>query len=80
MSLRPGLTQEAHTITIDSLAQAFALTYAAASGTITCAASSAGADGDIVTVGDGINPAVTFEYDKSSNGVTSPRTTWPRSR
>jgi hypothetical protein len=69
MALRPGLTQESHSLTIESLAQALA----PATGTITCATNTASADGDIVTISDGMNPAVTYEYDKSANGVTSGR-------
>ncbi len=72
MTLRPGFTQEAHSFAIESLSQALA----AATGTIVCAANAAAADGDIVTVGDGMNPAVTYEYDKSSNGVTATRVAW----
>jgi hypothetical protein len=65
--LRPGFTQEAHSFAIESLAQALA----PATGTITCATNAASADGDTVTIGDGINTAVTYEYDKTGNGVTS---------
>jgi hypothetical protein len=46
-----------------------------ASGTIVCAANAAAADGDIVTVGDGLT-TVTFEYDKTGNGVVAGRTAW----
>ncbi len=49
---------------------------APSAGTIVCAANSAAADGDIVTIGDGINPAVTYEYDKGSDGVTAGRVSW----
>ena len=72
MTLRPGLTQEAHSFSLDTLAQALA----PAGGTITCDTNAAGADGDIVTVSDGINPAVVYEYDKASDGVTGGRVSW----
>lgn len=49
---------------------------ASATGTILCAANTAAADGDIVTIGDGMNPSVSYEYDKSSNGVTAGRVSW----
>jgi hypothetical protein len=49
---------------------------AEATGTILCAANTAAADGDTVTIGDGINPVVTYEYDKSANGVTSGNVSW----
>lgn len=45
-----------------------------ASGLITCVSNANMADSDYITVGDGINPAILFEYDKSANGVTSGRT------
>lgn len=48
----------------------------AATGSILCAADAAAGDGDTVTVGDGINPAIVFEYDKTSNGVAGTNTTW----
>ncbi len=48
----------------------------AASGTITCGTDAAATDGNSVTVGDGIKSAVTFEYDKSSNGVAGSNTSW----
>src|SRR3990167_10012911 len=48
----------------------------AATGTILCTTDAAAADGDTVTVGDGINPAITFEYDKSANGVAGTNTVW----
>lgn len=48
----------------------------AATGTLTCVANASMADGDYVTIGDGINPAILFEYDKSADGVTSGRTSW----
>lgn len=48
----------------------------AATGTITCGTDAAATDGNSVTIGDGINAAVTFEYDKSANGVAGSNTTW----
>jgi hypothetical protein len=72
MALRPSVTQDAFSFSIETLAQALA----PASGTITCAADAAAADGDIVTIGDGMNPAVVYEYDKSGNGVTAGRVAW----
>lgn len=47
-----------------------------ATGTITCGTDAAATDGDSVTIGDGINPAVTYEYDKSVNGVAGGHKTW----
>lgn len=47
-----------------------------ATGTIVCATNAAAADGDIVTIGDGINPPKVYEYDKSANGVTATRISW----
>ena len=41
-----------------------------ATGTIQCAANTAGADGDTVTISDGYTTQV-YEYDKSSNGVVA---------
>ncbi len=48
----------------------------AATGTITCAANTAAADGDTVTIGDNFTAAKVYEYDKSSNGVTATRVSW----
>lgn len=49
---------------------------APSTGTIACAANAAAADGDTVTIGDGMNPAVVYEYDKSANGVGAGHITW----
>ena len=49
---------------------------APATGTIACASNASAADGDSVTIGDGMNPAVVYEYDKSSNGVSVGHVTW----
>lgn len=46
----------------------------ASTGLVTCVTNANMADSDYITVGDGINPAILFEYDKSANGVTSGRT------
>lgn len=48
----------------------------AASGTITCDTNANGADGNTVTIGDGISPAVVYEYDKSANGVAGTNVSW----
>lgn len=55
---------------------ATATSGAEATGTITCAANTAAADGDSVTISDGVNPAVVYEYDKSANGVTAGHVSW----
>ena len=49
---------------------------AKATGTIACGANAGATDGNSVTIGDGINPPVTYEYDKSSNGVAAGNVTW----
>ena len=71
-ALRPGLTQEAHSFSIDTASQALV----SATGTITCAADSAASDGDTVTIPDGLRAAVVYEYDKTGNGVTAGRVSW----
>ncbi len=48
----------------------------AATGLITCATNANMADTDFITIGDGMNPAVLYEYDKSANGVTAGRVNW----
>ncbi len=70
---RPSIVQEQVVLSLETGIQALA----PATGTILCAANTAAADGDIVTIGDGMNPAVTYEYDKTANGVTAGRITWP---
>jgi hypothetical protein len=47
-----------------------------ASGTITCDTNANGADGNTVTIGDGIQAAKVYEYDKSANGVTAGNISW----
>ena len=54
-----------------SHAGAFTNAGGEAVGTILCDTSANGGDGDTLTVNDGINPAVVYEYDKSSNGVSA---------
>lgn len=46
----------------------------ASAGLITCVSNANMADSDYIAVGDGINPPILFEYDKSANGVTAGRT------
>lgn len=53
--------------------QAHGGTAVAATGLITCVTNANMADSDYITIGDGVNPALLFEYDKSANGVTSGR-------
>lgn len=48
----------------------------AASGTVTCGSDAAAADGNSVTIGDGLTPAKVYEYDKSSNGVAGTNISW----
>jgi hypothetical protein len=47
-----------------------------ASGTITCVANASMADTDFITVGDGIQAAKVYEYDKAADGVTGGRIAW----
>lgn len=49
---------------------------APATGTITADQNSGMADGDTVTVSDGITKPVVYEYDKSSNGVAAGHVSW----
>jgi hypothetical protein len=49
---------------------------AKAAGLITCVTNANMADGDYITIGDGIGVPVLYEYDKSANGVTGGRTSW----
>lgn len=49
---------------------------AAATGLITCVSNANMADTDFITIGDGMNPAVVYEYDKAGDGVTGGRATW----
>lgn len=48
----------------------------AATGLITCTTNANMADTDYITIGDGINVPVLYEYDKSANGVTGGRASW----
>jgi len=52
------------------------INQANASGTITCVANANMLDSDFMTINDGINAAVIYEYDKSANGVTGGRVAW----
>lgn len=49
---------------------------ASPTGTTTCVANAQMLDTDFMTVNDGINAAVLYEYDKAANGVTGGRTAW----
>lgn len=44
-----------------------------ATGTIQCLAVASMADSDYMTIGDGLNPAVLYEFDVTGNGVTAGR-------
>jgi hypothetical protein len=44
-----------------------------ATGSIVCATNANMADSDFITISDGINAPVLYEYDKSANGVTAGR-------
>ncbi len=44
-----------------------------ATGSITCVAKASMADTDIVTIGDGVNPVVVYEFDVAGDGVTAGR-------
>lgn len=44
--------------------------------TIVCDTNANMADGDTVTINDGINAAVVYEYDKASNGVAGGHVVW----
>lgn len=48
----------------------------AATGTITAVANASMADTDYITIGDGFNPPVVYEYDKAADGVTAGRVNW----
>ena len=50
------------------------LTGGRAKGTITCVAKASMADGDYITIGDGINVPVLYEFDTVPDGVTGGRT------
>lgn len=74
MALRPQTVyQEQFVLAHDTALQAIA----PAVGTITTAANAAAADGDTITIADGINAPVVYEYDKTANGVTGGRVNWP---
>lgn len=47
-----------------------------ATGTITCVTNANMADTDYITIGDGVNPVVLYEYDKAADGVTAGRVNW----
>ena len=49
---------------------------ASPTGTITCVANANMLDADFMTINDGINAAVVYEYDKAANGVTGGRIAW----
>lgn len=49
---------------------------ASPTGLITCVANASMADSDFMTINDGINAAVLYEYDKAGDGVTGGRTAW----
>lgn len=49
-----------------------------ATGLITCATDANMADSDYITIGDGINPPVLYEYDKGADGVTAGRVNWAK--
>lgn len=46
---------------------------ARATGSITCIAKASYVDGETHTIGDGMNPAVVYEFDPANNGVTAGR-------
>lgn len=70
---RNDFLQEYAVLTIETAVQG----TSAATGTIACAANTAAADGDTISIGDGFNPTVVYEYDKTANGVTAGRINWP---
>lgn len=47
-----------------------------ATATITCVANASMADGDYITIGDGVVAAKLYEYDKAADGVTAGRVNW----
>lgn len=48
----------------------------AATGTVTAVTNALMTDGDFITISDGINPAVVYEYDKAADGVVAGRVNW----
>lgn len=67
--------QELAPIVCESSDQALAVDNTFATGTIVCGANAGAADGNTVKINDGFR-IVTYEYDKSANGVAAGNVTW----
>ena len=65
--------QEPFVITFEHPSSGAWTAAAAATGTITCATVANLADSDYMTIGDGINPPVLYEFDVAGDGVTAGR-------
>lgn len=66
--------QQRFILAFDHPAPGVAAGPVAATASFTCVTNANMADGDYITIGDGsLNPALSFEYDKSADGVTGGR-------